>query len=142
MRKLRRLFSFPVLVILFVAGLSLLGKTFTSAKTNDKPAVFYKDDYRIEVALPEGPAKALAENPFTLTLKDRDGSLVSGAKIGMLLSMPDMFCGTSSAVLEETSPGVYRGSGVPLMTGASAADVSIETGNQSIAVRYLFTAVH
>jgi hypothetical protein len=97
--------------------------------------------YTFEVRLERAEAVVLKPNTFTVTIGQDDRLPVSGADVRITLYMPDMFCGTSEAKAVEVRPGVYQGEGIPLMAGASAADVSINLDGRTYTVQHRFKAV-
>ncbi|WP_426446946.1 hypothetical protein ACP26L_23720 [Paenibacillus sp. S-38] len=102
---------------------------------------FAAGNYTVEVALSEGRARVLQENPLAVSVKDAAGSPVAGAEVLVAISMPVMFCGTSRSELSETAPGLYTGSGIPLMAGRQSAGVTVRLpGGEALQVSFPFAA--
>jgi hypothetical protein len=98
--------------------------------------------YTLQVQLDSGQATILKPNAFTVSIKEANQLPVSGATVNITLSMPDMFCGSSTAAAKEIEPGIYLGEGIPLMAGPSSAEVSIAFNGQTYKVQHPFLAVH
>ncbi|AEI44245.1 FixH family protein [Paenibacillus mucilaginosus] len=102
---------------------------------------FAAGEYKVEVALPGVPAQVLRENPLAVSVRNAAGAPVSGAAVQVDITMPGMFCGTSSSELQETEPGRYTGSGIPLMPGRQTAGVTVRLpGGESLQVSFPFSA--
>jgi len=105
-------------------------------------SVFTEEPYSFEIKLQSGKTEAavLQPNAFIVEIRRDDRRPVSGAAVDITLSMPDMFCGTSTAKAAEIAPGLYRGDGIPLMAGASSAEVKVSLNGRTYTMAHPFWA--
>ncbi|MFE5324534.1 FixH family protein [Paenibacillus sp. NPDC056579] len=103
-------------------------------------SVFTEEPYTFEVKMNTDHAVVLKPNGFTVEIRQADQRPVSGAAIDITLSMPDMFCGTSTVKASEVAPGIYHGDGIPLMAGASTADVKVSLNGHTYSMQHPFWA--
>lgn len=87
-------------------------------------------------------AKVLHENTFTFQVTDITGAPLQGAAISVQLDMIGMVCGNYNFDMKESSPGVYKGEGVPLMAGTWKATLTINKDKETYTVIRRLMAVH
>lgn len=104
-------------------------------------SVFTEEPYTFAVKMNSDKAVVLKPNAFTVEIRQADQRPVSGAAIDITLSMPDMFCGSSTVKAAEIAPGVYQGDGIPLMAGASSAEVKVSLNGQTYTMQHSFWAM-
>ncbi|MDQ6421595.1 hypothetical protein RB620_19395 [Paenibacillus sp. LHD-117] len=132
-------------LVLAAIGLALFWTLRTAPASAADPAAteHRQDGIAIQWTIAQYPAAVLKNNPFTLRLQDASGNLVEGAMIDVKMEMLDMVCGDYVFELRETSPGVYEGSGVPLMPGLWRATATMRTASgESFTVDRTLKAVY
>ncbi|TDF97501.1 FixH family protein [Paenibacillus piri] len=131
-----------VLAMIAFVGWMLAGAGTGAAAVSDRPAMTesVQGPYTFQVQLNAAEAVVLKPNTFTVTIMRADERPVGQADIDITLYMPDMFCGTSTAKAKEVRPGVYQGDGIPLMAGASAAEVKVQLDGRTYTVQHPFVA--
>ena len=102
---------------------------------------FEGDGLRVQVADSSDVARVMEETSFTVSVNDEEGKPVSGAKMSIILSMPNMFCGEYEATITETSPGVYQAVGIPTMRGKWQAKLTLTEDGRKSVVTHLFKVV-
>jgi len=131
-----------VLVIVCVALCAALVLTRKASSEQYAPStVATTGPYTLQVQMASPEAKVLKPNTFTISVQEANRTPVSGAQVNIAISMPDMFCGISTAHAEEVEPGVYRGEGIPLMAGRSSAEVTVALNGQTYTVEHPFLSV-
>ncbi|WP_026326625.1 hypothetical protein [Paenibacillus ginsengihumi] len=97
--------------------------------------------FDIRISMDDYPARVLSPSRFTVELRDEAALPITGARIAIRLSMPEMLCGTSEFTLRERQPGFYEGQGIPFMPGTQSAAVRIAAPEGEVVVQHAFTAV-
>lgn len=100
------------------------------------------DKGHVEWTIEGYPTKALHNNLFSLMLTDRNGVPLRGATLEIKLDMLNMVCGDYVFSLEEISPGLYTGEGVPLMAGMWKATLTLVSEDQTYTLVRHLQAIH
>ena len=117
---MKRIRTVWMLMLLLTAALGVLGCS-QSEGGSAAPAIDMKIDME-----PKEPV-AGQETAFHVSIAhDQDG--LTGAQVTMFLEMKEMDHGENKIVLQEESPGVYRGKGTFPMSGEWVAHVRAEKG--------------
>lgn len=86
------------------------------------------------------PVRAMRELTFTVALREQ-GNPLSGAKVGVDLSMPGMVMGKNAVMLRHLSQGRYEGKGVivrcPSGSKVWKATVEIQQGSATTRIPFL-----
>lgn len=129
-----------LLVMLSVAFLLAGCADHRALQAGDVKITSSHSNLKIRMAISPEPAKAFRENDLRITVLNASGQAISDARVSVVLSMAEMDHGDlqSEAVWEE---GQYVAKVVPVMIGKWIADVTVETGNDTLAATYAFQAV-
>ncbi|WP_179232705.1 FixH family protein [Paenibacillus rigui] len=135
------LFLYTLVIVCVVLCAALIVSRKASSQHYSPTSVATSGPYTLQVQMASAEAKVLKPNTFTVSVREANNTPVRGASVSIAISMPDMFCGVSTAQAEEVEPGIYRGEGIPLMAGRSSAEVSVALNGHKYTIEHPFLSV-
>jgi len=120
-----------LLVLLLGAAVGVVIYTAQAQETQPSTTSYDNGELHIRIDSDRSTAKIMQRTRFTITVTDSSGIPVRAAKMQVVLSMPNMFCGVFPADITEEEPGSYSAVGMPVMKGSWQAKVTIDAAPDS-----------
>jgi len=120
-----------LLVLLLGAAVGVVIYTAQAQETQPSSTSYDNGELHIRIDSGKNVSKIMQRTSFTITVTDSSGNPVRAAKMQVVLSMPDMFCGVFPADITEEKPGSYSAVGMPVMKGSWQAKVTIAAAPDS-----------
>ena len=130
---------FRILFLFFVFSLFTFGCQ-NNSETKTLQIVDNNADLMVNVTVKSNPATMLQKNHLYITLNNKDGSKVDGAKVKVSLIMPQMNHADLSYTAYPKEEGVYYVEIIPIMQGTWVANVTAETEKKYLEAKYTFEA--
>lgn len=130
---------YRVFLLFFLFTLYIVG----CSNTNTNPPleiVTPESDLLVQVTIKPNPANMLKKNDLYITLNNKNGKAIEGAKVKVDLTMEEMNHGNLSYAANPKEAGVYWVEVIPVMQGTWVANVTAEAEKQTLKARYTFEA--
>lgn len=128
-------------VIALIWALTLFGSSSSAGLNPDSAAntVLLNGGLQARTDTGAEPVIALHTSTLTVELSDEENRPVTGATLEMTVDMKSMHHPLPKTEMTETSPGVYAGEFVPVMSGKWFAEISAAAGGRTFTFSHSFT---